>query len=298
MNTATQDAAVARHNGSTPAPAGKPSFVSMAPQQWEMAVQLSNADIIPKDFRGKPANVFVALEMAHRLGIGPMEAMQNLYVVHGTPSMSAKFLIALANHSGRFRGGLRFESQGEGRNLVVKCYATDRETGETVEATASMAQAERAGWSKNAKYREMPEQMLSYRAATFFVRRYCPEVTMGMVTVDEAHEMPPAVETNEDPLEATLKPIEAPTEEPVEAEVYLPAERVSKLVTAFGARGVLEAEVVERLGALDAITPEKFQEALAWFKELPEPETPDAPTEMFDAPSDSKSYDPQDAAPF
>jgi hypothetical protein len=31
----------------------------------------------------------------------------------------------------------------------------------------------------------MPEQMMKYRAASFFARTYCPEITMGLMTQDE-----------------------------------------------------------------------------------------------------------------
>lgn len=185
-----------KHDPQIPQRTQSNGFLANAQEFFMMAQTLSRANIIPKEFQGKPENVFVALEMAHRLGIGPMEAMQNLYVVHGTPALSAKFLIGLANRSGRFKGGLRFREEGEGKTLAVTCYASDRETGEELDVTVTMEQAVTAGWAKNQKYREMPQQMLSYRAATFFVRRFCPEVMLGMPTVDEAEEMPPPRDTD------------------------------------------------------------------------------------------------------
>ena len=36
----------------------------------------------------------------------------------------------------------------------------------------------------------MPEQMFHYRAASWFKNRHCSEVTMGMMTSDEAYDMP------------------------------------------------------------------------------------------------------------
>ena len=48
-----------------------------------------------------------------------------------------------------------------------------------------MAKAE--GWStKNgSKWLTMPRQMLAYRAGSFFARMYCPEVLLGIQTIDE-----------------------------------------------------------------------------------------------------------------
>jgi len=52
-----------------------------------------------------------------------------------------------------------------------------------------MAKAE--GWfQKNgSKWQTMPEQMLRYRAASFFGKLYAPEILMGMSTSDELHDI-------------------------------------------------------------------------------------------------------------
>lgn len=53
--------------------------------------------------------------------------------------------------------------------------------GETVggsDVTIAMARAE--GWLSNPKWKNMPEQMLAYRAAAFFARVYCPDALMGI----------------------------------------------------------------------------------------------------------------------
>lgn len=162
---------------------------SSARDLWKMAQALSGSNLLPKHFAGNVANCFLALQMSDRLGLDFFSVAQNLYVVHGTPAFSAKYMIALANQFGPFSGNLKFRTEGTGQSLAVTCYATHAETGEDVEVTVSMAQAKEAGWTKNAKYREIPQQMLSYRAATFLVRLYCPEVTLGVRTVDEVQDI-------------------------------------------------------------------------------------------------------------
>lgn len=202
-------------------------------QVWKMAEGLSRSELVPKHFQRKPENVFLALQIADRLEVDSFAVMSNLYVVHGTPAFSAKFLIGLTNERGPFRGGLRFKTlRGDEvpGGLGVQCWAIHRETGEALEpVTVTMAQAQQAGWVKNAKYREIPEQMLSYRAATFFIRLNCPGVTLGHRTVDEvqdirASEGPrqvehdrPAIDASTDPLGAALIEEEAaePPTEPV-----------------------------------------------------------------------------------
>lgn len=45
------------------------------------------------------------------------------------------------------------------------------------------------GWMRNSKWKTMTSQMLMYRAASFFARTYCPEVLMGLQTVDEVRDV-------------------------------------------------------------------------------------------------------------
>jgi len=53
-------------------------------------------------------------------------------------------------------------------------------------------------WSKKdrngieiSKWQSMPQQMFPYRAAAFFARTYCPEITMGLMTQDEVIDIQP-----------------------------------------------------------------------------------------------------------
>ena len=74
---------------------------------------------------------------------------------------------------------------GEGKSLRVTATATLLATGEEVSSYADMAMADAEGWSKNAKYKSMPVQMLSYRAACMLIRLYAPGATLGMHAQEE-----------------------------------------------------------------------------------------------------------------
>ena len=57
------------------------------------------------------------------------------------------------------------------------------------DAVMTLAKAE--GWTANPKWKNMPEQMLGYRAASFFARMYCPEALMGLQTYEEVEDIEP-----------------------------------------------------------------------------------------------------------
>lgn len=153
-----------------------------------MADKLSKSDMIPATYQGKPANCLIALEQAQRLNVSPMMVMQNMYVIHGRPSWSSKFLIAMINGSGKFDEELQFEETKDKSGNPYSCVAWTTKNGKRVDGmvvTMDMAKAE--GWlGKNgSKWKTMPQLMLRYRAASFFASLNCPEVTLGIYTKEE-----------------------------------------------------------------------------------------------------------------
>lgn len=131
------------------------------------------------------ANCLICLELAKLMNESPLIVMQNIHFVKGKPGWNATYMISRANASGFFKGGIKFKTVGTGEKMGVTAYATLSETGETVEKTVDMAMAKAVGWASNEKYKQIPEQMLSYRAATFLIRLYCPQVMLGYRTSDE-----------------------------------------------------------------------------------------------------------------
>lgn len=187
-----------------------------------MAAPLAASNLVPADYRGNIGNCLIALEISQRLRASPLLIMQNLHVIEGRPSWSAQFLIATINACGRY-SPLRFSIQDKGtkevdcvleykwetgsdnrkkktpimgkikvHNKSCIAWAIERETGERLESSEiSIEMAVKEGWyQKNgSKWQSMPEQMLRYRAASFFARIYSPELTMGMQTADEVYDM-------------------------------------------------------------------------------------------------------------
>ena len=58
-----------------------------------------NSTIAPETFRGEKnfGNCVIAVEMAKRMNVSPLLLMQNMYIVHGNPAFSSKFLISTFN---------------------------------------------------------------------------------------------------------------------------------------------------------------------------------------------------------
>lgn len=151
---------------------------------------LAQSDLVPEGtYKGKPANCLIALDMANRMGMSPLNVMQNLYIVKGKPGWSGQFCIAATNASGKFTP-LEFVQllNDDGSTKGYYAQATNIVTGKIctgAPVTWDMVKSE--GWfdKPGSKWKTMPDQMFRYRAAAFFVRTFCPEVLNGLQTVEE-----------------------------------------------------------------------------------------------------------------
>lgn len=175
--------------------------ITMTPNKeaWDIAqrqaMAWSKSTIVPKDYQGSVSNCLVALEMAHRINMSPMQVMQNLYLVHNRPGWSSTFLIASVNACGKF-SSLRYEERGDifSDDYAVRAWATEKAGGERLNGTWitwEMVKAE--GWLNKAgsKWKTMPDQMFKYRAAAFWQRAYAPEISMGLQTTEEVADVEP-----------------------------------------------------------------------------------------------------------
>lgn len=172
-----------------------------------VAKSLSSSTLVPKEYQNNIPNVLIALEMSSRIGASPLMVMQHLYIVHGKPSWSSSFLISAINTSGRFEP-LKFDLSGANDTLSCIAWTMDKSGNKLESPRITMIMAKAEGWvQKNgSKWKTMPELMIRYRAAAFFSRLYCPEVTMGMQTSEEVVDVVYEDVTDSSPIKTKASP--------------------------------------------------------------------------------------------
>lgn len=165
--------------------------VEIFKEGWNMASILANSDLVPQHFKGKKENCLIALNMSQRMQADPLMVMQNLVVVKGTPTFEAKFAIACFNATGKY-SPIRYREVGEkGKdNWGYVAYAIEKSTGEVCEGPeVTIGTAKTEGWyNQNVKWKNIPELMLRYRAASWFIRTTDPGVIMGFQTKEEVED--------------------------------------------------------------------------------------------------------------
>ena len=163
------------------------------------AKSLCESNLVPISYQGQKGlpNCLVAIEMSKRMKLSPLTVMQNLNVIHGTPTWSAQFITSQILGCGRFTN-FDYLVKGEGDTLEVQCVAKRIEDQKLIKGTTvSMRMARLEGWTKNPKYTSMTELMLRNRAATFFGRQYIPDLLLGVQTSEEVVDIQPVDVTPE-----------------------------------------------------------------------------------------------------
>lgn len=168
------------------------NFLDSYQQNWNIAVQLSKSDIIPKEYQNKPQNIMVALELSQNMNLTPFLVMQNLSVINGKTSWSGSFCKFLIERTGKYTD-LELNYIGTKGKDDYGCYlsairVSDNKKIKGPEVTMAIAREE--GWiARNKKWMTLQDNMLAYRCQSFFARIYCPEALNGIYTDDETFEI-------------------------------------------------------------------------------------------------------------
>ena len=166
---------------------------------FNIGKMFASSNLVPENYRNKPMDCTIAVDMANRMGVSPMMVMQNLYVVKGKPTWSGQACMSMIRGSKEFKN-VRPIYTGERNTDTWGCYiqAEYRDTGEKIKGTeVTIAMAKQEGWyskkdkygNETSKWQSIPEQMLAYRAAAFFARVYIPNSLMGVYVEGESEDI-------------------------------------------------------------------------------------------------------------
>ena len=165
-----------------------------APATLTEAIQfsdmLANSSMVPKAYQGKPQDILVCVQWGYEMGLAPMQALQNIAVINGKPSVYGDTALALVQASPVCEDVQEyFEDEGT-PNPVAVCVAK-RKNRSPVTVRFSIEDAKRAGlWGKQGPWQAYPKRMMQMRARGFALRDAFPDVLKGLITAEEAQDYP------------------------------------------------------------------------------------------------------------
>jgi hypothetical protein len=142
---------------------------------------VAQSELAPKDYRGKPSNIIVAIQLGKELGVAPMQALQGIAVINGRPSVWGDLMWALVTSHPQFEDCIEEVTETEAK-VTLK-----RRGRSPVTVTFTQADAVRAGlWAKQGPWTQYPKRQMLWRARTFAARDLFPDALKGMVSAEEA----------------------------------------------------------------------------------------------------------------
>ena len=153
----------------------------------DMTMKFSNTEFVPKAYIGKPDSILVASMWGAQLGMSPMTSIQNLCVINGKPSLYGDAMVGVVRASGKLE---YLVETWDATTQTAICKVKRVGQPENVE-TFSMEDAKKAGlFGKSGPWSQYPRRMCKFRARGFALRDTFADVLMGIVSAEEAADMP------------------------------------------------------------------------------------------------------------
>lgn len=216
----------------------------------QFAESIANSALCPPGYVKRPHDILVCMQMGAELGLQPLQSLQNITVIRNRPTLWGDAMLAVCRQAHNFEYVTETFDEA---TMTAKCVAK-RKGEPPVTQTFSEKDARTAGlWGKEGPWRSYPKRMLQMRARGFALRDAFPDLLRGIITREEALDIPP--EDYEVVNDVSAKPAEQGPTQPLidnqsisEAEVQELNKLLSETqsdVTKFCA--MLNVEAIEKL---------------------------------------------------
>jgi hypothetical protein len=146
----------------------------------------AKSKLVPPEYRGQPESIMLAVQLGSELGLSPMQSIQNIAVIGSRPTVWGDAMLALVLAHPDCQDVVETSERGtavctvkrRGRAPIVRRFSTD---------DAKLAQL----WGKTGPWSTYPVRMLQMRARGFALRDAFPDVLKGLITAEEARDIPP-----------------------------------------------------------------------------------------------------------
>lgn len=154
----------------------------------EMCRQLGShyacTGMVPKQYQGKPEDAAVAIQWGIEIGLQPLQSLQNIACINGTPSLWGDALVALVKGSGLCEY-LTTEWDEQTKTATVRT----KRKGEPEEARSySLEDAKSAGLAGRQTYQQHGRRMISARARSHVLRDVYADLLKGFQIREVAEE--------------------------------------------------------------------------------------------------------------
>jgi hypothetical protein len=213
-------------------------------EQMRYAQTVSTGALLPQAYRGRPADILIAIGLGQAMGLSPAESLYRIDVIQGKPTASAELIAANVRKAGH-----KLRVRGDETSCTATIVRAD-DPDFPFEVTRDIAWVKRMQLDKKDNYLKQPGTMLQWRAVAAVARLACPEALYGVAyTPDELDDtssrgQSPVVSVAS--FAPAVAPEPAPEAEPETGEAITPAQSKA-LHAAFNRAGYSRDERDARL---------------------------------------------------
>ena len=170
----------------------EPTKMGKCPENSEQAMKLAKgiatSSFCPKQYQNKPGDILVAMQMGAEVGLKPMQALQGIACINGTPTIWGDAMVALCRSHDDFESIEEFIDKKDKNNLEAVCKV--KRKGEPMcVRTFSQDDARTAGlFSKGGPWKSYPKRMLQMRARGFALRDTFADALKGLKSAEEVRD--------------------------------------------------------------------------------------------------------------
>lgn len=222
---------------------------------WNFANVIATSGMAPKGITSREA-ITVAIQMGLEVGLPPMAALQNIAVINGRPSIWGDAQLGIVRTTGQLE---RYEEAetNNASDLIFRelCLTDDPAEKKKLRLQLAKAQASHAKmaddfgvtvfvqrkgyepvfgrftvqdakqaklWGKEGPWTNYPPRMLKFRARSFALRDQFGDALKGLLSAEEAHDLPPVVTTQQPSFAAvTAQPMLNAPKDPLFVEDHV-----------------------------------------------------------------------------
>ncbi len=168
---------------------------SNIPQSWGDAMNYAQAiaksNFCPKDYRHKPDDVLVAIQMGLEVGLKPMQALQNIAVINNRPCLWGDGALAVIQTSGQLED-IQETLEGDlEKDAIATCIVKRKGMKSAIKRTFSVIDARKAKLlNKPGPWQDYRGRMLQMRARGFALRDAFADVLRGLNIREEVEDIP------------------------------------------------------------------------------------------------------------
>ncbi len=241
-----------------------PAFVK---SMMDFAKLISDSDLAPKDFKGKPGNTLIAIQMGLEVGLAPMQAIQNIAVINGRPCVWGDAMLAIVQNSGKLE---YIKEWTEG--TVAYCETKRKGYPESHTTTFSDDDAKKAGLlGKQGPWQTAPARMRQMRARAFNLRDQFADILRGLNSSEEVQDYQ-IIEAKSKPITTISENIIAPQSEPEIENEFITKQQRNELFELFKILQIPKESIKEFLlnnygiESSSQIKKEDFDAIIEWIK--------------------------------